>query len=1049
VTIGDELLASVVADRRLSTTDARGRNRFTLARDEALLQLRGAEWSPHAAHPGARPWIWTLALLRAARVASAAPSVRVHASTDEEGPVLRLHVLLPESGLDALDLSGLVYAALEPDRSIGDTGARLRRLLGRAINGALATEPRWIELRSPVGSRRWERSVQATGGSGRRLDPYVERPIAERSDDGELEIVLAMPRAGWTRALGTLLSRSDPLDEIDRLWRRALLGTDPEESVRSGVSLVPRWPGEPVELGSLAKWIRVAEAEDVWLVRDGVLVASLSTTLAGRGLAPDALRGFVECAELGLTVDEGKVVDDEVFEALVAWLFDALAHTGPDGHVQWPSEDEPVALRTAAGVEVPIDALTDDRDVLFVWQHHASEIPAALQNRVLGLWPSQHRWLRQHCGGLRLVPLHALGRNAGARPADLTELVQASFSPVSVPVEPFVHAETRWAVGARAYVSRGGPPDQGTAIVLAYGRRVGFVTNPAEVIPGVSTVIELDASETSNLRIDVLQDDVEVLRRLVTHAIDAVRAHGDALLEAALDAVDFAGAWQVPYVRARATEASAWSLGLSYSDATGALALRWRDSPLLRLVVGETIDGRRRTLGDALVQARDVGGVVTTERTRRWKTLESDQERHRPWVLTDDGRGLLERVLGPEVSWAMPIVAEAQPHVAPIAQQPALRLDPEEIERLRPGVSTNPRARALLLAGTLAAISDGHAVPTLEELPLVRRYDPRAITARRLVSIASVRALATPPGLAPVGAVDRGLSAPVLEVPPALAALLAEVEGLRPAALEGARSKGGIVLSSVSTAVERRARREEPLVTVPVVDRIAAGALTLEREPTREGISLWARGLRVGTFRLPSPLRNVTGRLWLTDAGIVAGHTGIHALASSHGEELVRAAMAARLLTAPGSPRRGALEAFLSECRQAVAAGDDRAGIGSALMLRAGAPAPAMKRLPQPLGRGLSLVVRHALEQPAMIETTLLSRQAVRLSDPGGWPWRLRLGRRHPWIRQALRSDADVADVRMAACLVVAEAVRQAGAGTARLTHALLRLLAGAVRVRS
>ena len=1046
----DDLLASVVAGRRLSVVTSRERSRFTVARNEALLRLRGTDWSPHAASGAARPWTWTLPLLRMARVVSEAPSVRAVLSPGEETPVVRLVFSLPESSIaDELDLSGLLFAALEPDRGTGSLVARSRRLLGRALNGALGASPRWLELRTRVGSRRFEPSPERLATArGEPLDPYVERVIAEPPTQGELEVAFALPRAGLGRALGSLFSRSDPLDELDRLWHAALLGADVAEHVRTGLSLVPRWPGPVIELGHVARSSRSDAVDGVWLVRDGVLLARLDASLATAGLDTAALRGVVDCPDLALTIDEGQVVEDDAFETLVAWLFDALAHVREDGTIAWTEDDVPLhALQTAGGATLSLEALEQHRDVLFVWRHRADAVPDRLKNRVVALWPSQHRWLVEHRERIRFVPLHALGRSPGARPADLTELVQGSFTPVRVDVPVFESSDVSWPLDVHAYVHREGGADAGLVVVLAYGRRIGFVTEPSHTIVGVSVVIELQTTEASTLRIDVLQDDVELLRKLVAHAVEQVRARADELLEAAFASVDGESAWRVPHVRWRTRQATAWTLGLRYAEHEGSLVLKWPDSPLRRLVVGRTIDGTRRTLGDAWTRARDVGGNVVTEQARRWRTLESEAEAHRPWVLTDFGRDLIVRTLGRETLWEMPIVAEAQPHVAPVASQPALRLDAGEVARLRPRAGTEPTARTLLVAHALVAKAQGHAAPEIEELALLRDYDSRAMTPGRSVSLAALREQATPPGVVPMGAVDRSLAEPVLEVPPALAALLHEVEGLRPARIGAARHSGIVLAPAAPAPVRRGGRREEPLVTVPVVDRLAAGALTLEREPASEGIALWARGLRVGNFRLPSPLRAVSGRLWLTDAGIAAGHAGLHALALEHGRALARVAVRAHLLTPPGSERRRGIEAFMLECRDAVETGRDRAGVGPMLgwtpvRHHSGKSAAA---LPQALGRGLPLVVRHALEQPAMIETALLSRSLVRVADPDTWPWRLRLGRRHPSIRRGIADHAHPNDVRAAACLVIAEAIRQTHGGASRLVHALQRLLEGAL----
>jgi hypothetical protein len=441
-------------------------------------------------------------------------------------------------------------------------------------------------------------------------------------------------------------------------------------------------------------------------------------------------------------------------------------------------------------------------------------------------------------------------------------------------------------------------------------------------------------------------------------------------------------------------------------------------------------------LAVALVRARDVGGVVVGDEAKVWYTLESADPSLTAWLLHDRGRALLLRVLGSSVLWTMPIVPEAEPQPRPLAEQPQLVLGREEVVQKLEG--RDPRATDHLLAHLLAQRSAGRPTQELDDVPLLRRYDPRALTPRTRVSLTSALAEHTL-RVAPMGAVGRWLAEPVLEASPAIASLLHEtlavVPALRPqpdAAEPHAR---------VAPMAVRRVDPAAMLVRVPIASKLCAGALHLADGPN-EGIELWARGLRVGAFRLPSPLRELGGRLWLTDAGVVK-------VAVVAGKELVERAIAALALSPPHSSRAAALHVFIDRVRQHVRARPDFMHLRDVVGVDdESVPAidiAALRRLPPPRDR-LQALLRWALARPVQVDTAWLSWRAVKVLD-AATPGRLELGSRHAIVGAALDDRATLEQLWAAAIVVVAATLAAAPA-LARVDLAFARILATA-RVHS
>jgi hypothetical protein len=585
--------------------------------------------------------------------------------------------------------------------------------------------------------------------------------------------------------------------------------------------------------------------------------------------------------------------------------------------------------------------------------------------------------------------------------------------------------------------------DKGAVVVLAWERSLGRLTDESVVIPGVTLVVRIADAR----RVDALHADARALRSLATHVAVGARAQMSGLVRHALGHGGSGAVHRVPLVRHAVSALSARTLELRYVERAGAaVELQWRDDPLLDLIVAKTRDEVHVTLRTALYRARDVGGIVIGDATRKWFTLEEETPEHATWIPTSEGAELLGRVLGRAALWEMPIVPQTMIHVAPAAAQRQLLLEAQEVARLLLRTSTDPHARQRLLGHLLVARAVGEPEQGLADVPLLSTYDPRAVEPARLRSLAALLAEGRVFAVQPSQTGSREIAGPIVEATPGEAALLAEVVGL-----STTPTPDGLTRASASgqTRQERPAGVREPMLSVTIADPLAVGALHLHAEPSGAGIEIWAKGMRVGAFALPAPLAEVEGKLWLGDAGIRAKHEGIEAIAAREGRALVAAALRQVALAPPGSSRRRALERFLGHCRTAIADGRDHFGLA---LLLAGEPEPPVlgakqataAKLP-PLRRlWLPGIVRHALGRPTSIETTWLSWRAAKLVDPRAIAWTVELGSRHRWNKRAMADEASIVDVFLAANLAVADVLSQTDAPPQALAAALLRVLATA-----
>lgn len=967
-------------------------------------------------------WAFTLDLLRAANLLSSAGSAAVRQVAADQGSRVsyEFRFEVPGGPLDALEVTGLVGAALEPDGGPHDLRMpvqRARARLGAAINLALGSSPVRVDVVLPTAARSFVRLESVTPD----MDPYRVTPIDERSDP-ETFVVRLVVEQRWGARVAGWLGATDPVVDIQRVWHRALPGSNDTQSVSAGISTAWKLPGRWVQLGECGAWGRASGAGGPWLVRDGVSIASLARAMGEAGLSPTDVEGWIECPALRLTADGEDVVRDTVFDTLVAWLHDARAHTFDGTKVVWP--DQLAHVATVSGRPIGLDQLqrrsADGRDLPFVWPHQAHTVPRAMQARVVRLWPSEQALLRVALPGISLVHLGVLGESPQLVPVDLERLVSRSFPAVELPDADAPGPDgTRLRLRLQAHVHRGIGAPAGSIVLLAYERRVAHLRSDSWVLPGVTLVCRMEGATRPS--IDALRGDRELLAGVARACRSALDAGRERLLQ-----TGFSGSnpWEVALVRETAQSVTAIELRLRYGvGESGQLRLVWRPSALLELPVGRDAGGKAVRLRDALERCRDVGGIVLGDETSRWHTLESATGPLAPWFPTPEGDTLLRRVLGDAVRWTMPTVPEARLGVPPVIDRRGALLDKAEVFDALTRSVTDPDARIALKGHLLAALALGEPTHGLETVALFTRYDPRAIEPARLVSL--VRLERDRAQLAYPGVVGRRLARVAVEVTPGEAQVLFESCRLEPS--PGLRSPGrdgggGEERDAGPERVPHRATSPttRPLATCRVLDPMAAGTLELAPDRDGGGVALWARGIHVGTIHLEGRWAAVTGRLWLTHRGIRRGDAGIRADLQRWAAQLGQEAARARLLTPPGTERRRALDEFASE----GGVGGRTDGGSRRLVvdrLRDDPPPP----LPSRRGLWIQALVRPALPVNVAFDRARLSWQVVRIEGPPSAPT-LALGARHRWIQRAIAEEGSAEDAFVAAALVLAETLRQA-----------------------
>jgi hypothetical protein len=607
----------------------------------------------------------------------------------------------------------------------------------------------------------------------------------------------------------------------------------------------------------------------------------------------------------------------------------------------------------------------------------------------------------------------------------------------------------------RALVHKQPSSIAGSILLLAHDRGVAQSRDERRVIPGVTLLCTLVSEDPSGgVAIEALRGDRAALESIFERVRVAARAREDALWAAALAA---SSPWELPFVRAKVAESSALSVGVGLRIVGGELTLAWRDAPILRLPIGATLGGEPRSLGDALVMLREQGGVLCGDERQRWRSLEPADAEQRLWLLTAHGRDLCERVLGRAALWKMPVAVESLLGPRPAEAQRHLLLRGESVDGARALAAKDPRARAALVAHLLVARCLEAPTYGLEDAPLLRRYDPRALNPSRMVSLREVMSERPAPGLCLAETVSRELVGVVIEATLGEARLLHRALGLAPAISGGALLQEHV--PGARTAVRRHGHDAPPLVSLPVVDPLAAGSLRIERAMEPAKIALWAGGLHIDDIALPAPLDLVGGRLWLTRQGVKGRLFGAGGAAAGAGAR-AGAARAGRAALAPARERGGRRRR-----RRCLAACAGRRGRWSGSRTccrsmrgrRGGRWRSGCRCSAQPLRRvvgvgqeRLQQLLRQALGRAVALDAAMLSWKAARLRVGEGERaiWEVEIGRRSETIQRALARDASSAEVYVAAVLIAGATLAQAreqrlrGAEPEELVVALYRLLA-------
>lgn len=1078
-------VAEVLASRRLGSLEA-SRHRFTVSREEALLQLR--EQVRAREDP---PWAWTTWLVRAGNALSANAEARVTVGEvpgDKTGELrlVSFDVVTPGIELDGLDLADMLAGALEADIGEpiggGDTLLRLRRfrmLMGRAINAALASGPISIELATPAGGRKFERREQLVEGR----DPYVERKVAGCDGHSHFVVKVIEPKPGIGTRLGRWLRGRRELDvELFHQWGQDRVTDKPtplpigeDGAMRLGPSFE-----RTIALGRHALYGPVSKADDaivlaamrdtVMLARDGVLLLGLGPALREQGLDPAALAGWIDCPQLRLTADERSVARDANFELLVAWLHDYVARADGAGEVRWPDSlgEGPTASN---GRTLTVQQLREDaergRELVYVWRHQAAAVPAHAKGRIAALWPSEEALLREQLPTLRLVPLRALGQQ-DIDPADLTSLAGGCYEPLPLSrnqIFASTHAEGGLILSLDAYIHRARTATTGFVVLLAYERRVAQFNERSFVVPGVTLVCRI-STDGHDLDVAALRRDHETLAKIADSCRRRALEHAEALLAHVLR---HANPWENPFVRNALDELGPGTVELRYQQTDHGVRLGWRDSMLLDVTVGRTREGQAKTLRDGLRSLRERGFVIVGHPLKRHDQTRSNDPMLQPWLLDDAARALLVRLLGGASVLSMPVVAEAHPLVVadPVEDQRHLVRQRETIKSWLDRAATDPLARQRLLGHLLVARGLGLDTLGLETVPLLERYDPRALSPTRLVSLAAALAESPRPGLIPAGAVHRGLPRPMLEVTPGIAALLAEVGEFEPGASGTIAVSVTREPSQSSTPIRRRARKGAPLLAKSVVHPFAVGRLQVAGDATSDGIGLWSGGLRVGELSFAEPLGRVSGRLILTPVGQRVGARQVEEIVKTEARDLLADAIRQRTLLPPDGPARRRLDAFVGYVRAKIREQDtfrlsEEFGLTGpedpgrrVAMLRAMSLGVAPLR---PLGSRrevlLQDVVRQSLAMAVHFDTAMLSWKPAKLGlRRRDGSLEIEFGLRNAWIQRGLDEQKQLAPEEhrhaalLAGVLVVASFFEQARAredldlGREHLVVALWRLL--------
>lgn len=897
-------LDACVEAASLANGEATALRTFTASLEAGVLAMRRTS----------EPWRFSTLLLRSCLRASSRVVAQVRTREVDGHAVLQLDLRFEASPWEWPDLSGLLDASLRDDVA-EPAPQRWRSLVGGAVNAALASGPRWLELHIPGDARRWNWSAGTADGR----DPYEIQRVSSDVEAGGVSLRISHESRGVAAIWARWTGRDAPLAQIAELWTAGLGTTVSEQALAEGLVVDRPDPEVAKQFGDAGHWWP-ADSDGLHLRREGIRVASLPNA---EGPAGEAFHGDVDAPKIRLDADGRRPHVDDAWHELVAWLH---ASVQPD------SGDIPTLVVDGRGHPRAVDSLRDTDEVVFSWPHRRDAERGDLW-AVESLSPPQLAWLRKHSPA-RFVPASPLARGELRDRVDVVALESGSVGPV--PLGEVASAKVR------GYVHRHAIATRGVVQVHAFGRLAH--KEEALDLPGVTVVAELSDSTVG--------DD---LAGVAAAACEVARSNADALTRAALLVLqDEASRARAPWVNHRWEQLGPVETQLRYVPHGAGLMLAWHDEPLLHTTVAHARDGTARSAVDALKRLRDVGGIVVARGSERWHTLESTEPAWEPWILTGGGATLLKKLVGDWGLWRMPMVAEAQLRPGPLATQGHVRLTGERVAELMQDLSAHGRsrrhARLALLSHLLWARLSGQPTHGLETVPLMVDYDPQAAMPRGSVTLEEVLVSGAYAAVLPGGAGHRELGRPVIEAEPAIANALAEL---------GILSSGTLTAApGARTPRVRAPPKAAPRVWLrqPVTDALAVGALTLsEGSP---GIELWADGLRNRTFMLPAPYRSVSGRVWLQGQ---VSEPGLARLLYRSADALVETARRVMLLAVPGSDQARALRTFVESVPPVL----ETAGI-----TRRAAPVLGSDRL--------GATLRFALGRAPVIEVSRVSWSLVR-----------------------------------------------------------------------
>jgi len=811
------------------------------------------------------PWLFATWLLRSGLYVSPRVVARVRTHDVDGHTTLQLDLRFEAPGWEWPELSGLLDASLRDD-VLAPTAQRWRFLVGSAINGALAGEPRWVELHTPAEARRWTWSAGISAGR----DPYEVQRVSSEVEDGGLSLRVSHQSRGVAAIWARWTGRNAPLDQISERWSEDLGRVVEPEALADGLVVQGLDPHEAQDFGSAGRWWAAQEG-GLHLRRDGVRVASLSEVT---GPAGESLHGDLEAPKIGLDADGRRPHIDDAWHEVVAWLHAAL---------QPGAAEIPKTIVDGRGHRRAVETLRDTDEVVFAWPHRVEAERGELW-AVESLSPPQLAWLREHTGA-RFIPASPLARGELQDRVDVVALEAGSVGPVPL-------GEAASAV-VRGYIHRHAIATRGVVQVHGFGRLV--LEGEALELPGVTVIAEISDSAVS----------IEQAGEVAAAACELARASTESITEAALRGLpDEVSRARAPWIKHRWEQLGPLDIALRYVPHGAGVMLAWRNEPLLSTTVAHGADGTPYSGVDALKRLRDVGGIVVGQPGERWHTLESSDPAWAPWELTGGGASVLKKLVGDWGVWRMPMVAEAQLRPGPLASQSHVRLTATRVAELTADLAAHGRsrrrARMALLAHLLWARMREEATHGLESVPLLVAYDPHSAMPRGPVSLEQVVALGAHTGVLPSGAGHRELPHRVIEAEPAVADALVELGILSSGAFA---APAGVRVRRVP-APPKAPRRV--WLRQPVADPMAVGALTVGDAPP--GVELWADGLRNRTFVLPAPYRSVSGRVWLQGQ---VSEPALARLLYATADGLVETARRVMLLAVPGSNRARALQDFV------------------------------------------------------------------------------------------------------------------------------------------